>query len=253
MHANVDISRELQETRNLCDSVLLTQGHSGGGADGNFDTALDEIAAGILAKVIYSKNQIELWRKKYERFIFIMQLPENFNLEKALAKYPTTYSESMNTVLVQEMERFNRLLSKIRSTLKDTQKAIKGLILMSADLEAMALALTIGKVPAIWAKSSYPSLKPLGSYINDFLDRLRFLQKWFDEGKPATFWISGFYFTQAFLTGAMQNYARKFTIPIDQLAYDFSILNVDQKSRPPEDGAYVFGLFVDGARWDRAK
>lgn len=51
MHDNVDISKELQETRLLFSNILLTQGKGDAGAQGKTDDILFNIASDILTKV----------------------------------------------------------------------------------------------------------------------------------------------------------------------------------------------------------
>lgn len=135
-------------------------------------------------------------------------------------------------------------------------KAIKGEVPLSLELEEVSVSLFNNAVPEAWHKRAYPSLKPLASWVQDFFARLKFIQDWIDNGAPPIFWISGFYFTQSFLTGAKQNFARKYVIAIDTIDFDFEVLSDEAKydlTKPAEDGVYIQGLFVEGCRWDEKK
>jgi dynein heavy chain len=107
--------------------------------------------------------------------------------------------------------------------LHNVQKALKGEIVMSDELEKMAVSLFDNMVPAKWSDVGFLSQKPLASWIQDLNERVEFLKKWIEGGTPAVFWISGFFFPQAFLTGTLQNYARKHVIAIDELDFEFKI------------------------------
>lgn len=50
-----------------------------------------------------------------------------------------------------------------------------------------------------------------------------FFQTWLTVGPPESFWLSGFFFPQGFLTGVLQTHARKYALPIDQLMFDFNV------------------------------
>nr|CCC89561.1 unnamed protein product [Trypanosoma congolense IL3000] len=231
LHENADITKDERDARNLLDATLMTQPRDFS------DTT--------------SKLDPKATVKEMAHHVF-SRLPVPFDIEEVQRRHPIDYSQSMNTVLLQETIRYNRLLVIVRRTLVDVQDAISGKVVMSADLEEVFNAMYDGKVPEGWKRRSYPSLKPFGSYVNDLGDRLAFLQRWCDEGPPPTFWLSGFYFTQSFLTGVMQNYARKWKIPIDKLTWKFSVMKEETYTKPPEEGCFIYGLFLEGAGWDTA-
>ena len=183
-----------------------------------------------------------------------VQLCAAYDIEQISMLYPTDYHESMNTVLVQEAQRYNRLLIYMHSSLISVQKALKGLVVLSAELEAMGNDMFDQRVPAGWTSKSYPSLKPLGPWTKDLFQRLSFMQSWIDNGVPSSFWISGFFFPQGFLTAILQNFARKYQMPIDTVSFSFLLKDFsegkDESKRPKaEDGCYIYGLFLEGARW----
>jgi dynein heavy chain len=98
-------------------------------------------------------------------------------------------------------------------------------------------------------------MKPLSTWIYDFCDRQVFLMDWFTGGTPVVYWVSGFFFPQAFLTGALQNFARKYKIPIDIISMQLEVCDdvkdpANDVKEKPEEGVFIYGMFIEGFRWD---
>merc|ERR1711998_240319 len=159
---------------------------------------------------------------------------------------------SLAICLVQEMVKFNRLLNRMKSSLIDIKKAIRGMIVMSSDLDAMYTAFLNNQLPSIWEKVSFATLKTLGSWVRDLIFRTDFLRVWLLNGEPSSFPLPVFFFPQGFMTASLQTFARKHMESIDTLSFEFSVLreHPEEIQTGPEDGVYCFGLYLEGARFD---
>lgn len=169
----------------------------------------------------------------------------------------------MNSVLVQELERYNALVNLITSSLTELLKTLRGEQLASAATEQLFGPVLLGEVPERWLKVSYPSQRTLAGYIADLRRRLVTFESWVAEGAPTVFWLPAFYSPQSFLTALLQDHARRDQIEIDRLVFSFEFedqgpLDGDDGSskawrslytRPPSDGAFVTGLSLEGAAW----
>jgi dynein heavy chain len=237
LHDNAAITLQQKESNELMTTIVSIQPRTGGGGGGKSpDEIVGEFAVEVAEK-----------------------LPGTFNKADA---HPSTFAtiedgsvNSLGVFAEQEMVRFNRLITVMRSSLVELQKAIKGLVVMSPELEEMYGCFLFKRVPPQWENAAYPSLKPLGSWVDDLFLRLAVLDRWLKHGPPSCFWISGFFFPQGFMTGALQTHSRKTKIAIDTLAFRTEILPVgeDAVTEPPENGVYIYGLYLQGCRWSEDK
>jgi dynein heavy chain len=236
MHDNANISFMQQESDKLIGVVLSIQPRESGAAGGK---SSEDIVMEI------AKDQAE-------------RLPEILTDEAAHAT-TFTFSEesglmnSLGTCLTQEMGRFNFFLKKMKSTLSQLQKAVKGTIVMTAELDEMFSSFLNNQQPGLWEKVTYLSLKPLSSFFEDMILRVEFFREWIENGIPNAYWISSFFFPQGFLTAVLQSYSRSNTIPVDQLSFEFNMEDTEDPTEiegAPEEGIYLHGLFMDGCAWD---
>ncbi|CAL1172366.1 unnamed protein product, partial [Cladocopium goreaui] len=237
MHDNANISFMSQEAEKVLSVVLSIQPREAGGSGGK---SSEEMV-------------LELSADQESRLPDKL-ITDNAHADSFAMSEETGLMTSLGTCLSQEMSRFNRLLSQMTMTLKQLQKAVKGIIVMTGELDDMFNAELKNLVPGIWTKDGigYPCLKPLNSWFEDMILRFAFFRDWIEGGIPIAYWISSFYFPQGFLTSVLQGYSRKNLIPVDQLSFEFVMQDTADPQAlqgAPEEGIYIHGLFMDGAAW----
>lgn len=273
LHENAKITYGLSEAASVLRTIIDIQPRLGTGGGGS--TA--ESTAAALARRLADELPVPMLRTEAIRGALGVVSEDG--------KVDVGGLTSLQLVLLHEVDHFNHLLAVVATSLRDLQLAIKGVLVMSSELEKVFSSMLRGEVPSAWAKAAYPSLKPLASWHADLKARVAFIRAWLvAPGPPDRFVLPYFFYTQGFLTGVLQTHARKHKVPIDFLSFAYTLLDepspevVQAASEdvpespskkgtpaamaaeassgfvpapPPDDGVLVEGLFLTGARYNR--
>lgn len=228
-HPNASIASQIGNSLDLL-QTLLNLAPQSAGADGESpDTIVLKIAEGMTE-----------------------QIPDPWKIKTVISDLESRSDpDPLKTVLLQELDRYNKLIKMLKSSLAQLELGIQGLSVITPELEAVYDGMLSGRVPTMWA-FAYPSLKPLGSWTRDLILRIQHMDVWAQSELPKVFWLSAFTYPSGFLTALLQTCARKTGEAIDALGWEFNVIPQEEHgiSQHPKDGAYMKGVFLEGARWD---
>ncbi|KAJ3128700.1 hypothetical protein HK098_003691 [Nowakowskiella sp. JEL0407] len=229
MHPNAEIGVLTKRAETLFRTILEMQPRDTGGGS---TTSKDERVKAVLDEIIE-------------------KLPEPFNVAELIAKVEerTPYI----SVAIQEADRMVMLTNEIRRSLKELDLGLKGDLTITENMELLMNALFMNVVPASWEKLAYPSVQGLAGWYADLLQRIKELEQWVAEFQlPSVVWLPGLFNPQSFLTAIMQTTARKNEWPLDRMTLTVDVTKKarEEFSGAPREGAYIHGLFMEGARWD---
>merc|ERR1719271_1907102 len=103
-------------------------------------------------------------------------------------------------------------------------------------------------------KYSFPSTRPLASWLRNLKERFEQLSDWTNDplNIPKVADVSKFFNPQSFLTAIKQLCCQQQQLELNKLQVFTEVTKRDAKAvdAAARDGAFVSGLFLEGARWD---
>lgn len=148
--------------------------------------------------------------------------------------------------------------------------AIDGTTIMTPEIVDSINAVFDFRVPYKWqfdptgAEISWMT-PSLGGWIKGLTDRYHQLNNWISKERPQSFWLTGFFNPQGFLTAMKQEVARtkkEKGWALDEVIYDTDVTKdiipgddgrIDgfKLSNVPSEGVLIHGLYLEGAGWSK--
>mmetsp|Transcript_19127 Transcript_19127/g.41245 ORF Transcript_19127/g.41245 Transcript_19127/m.41245 type:complete len:558 (-) Transcript_19127:449-2122(-) len=157
-------------------------------------------------------------------------------------------------VLLQECEYMNILVGEMARSLGELQQGFRGELTMSEQMEQLMHSLCDEKIPPRWQKLAFPSTRPLASWLVNLKERVEQVLDWSADPLtlPKVTEISRLFNPQSFLTAIKQVSCQQQKHELNKLMVVTEVTKRDRSSieTHARDGAYVCGLFLEGARWD---
>merc|ERR1712194_335560 len=100
------------------------------------------------------------------------------------------------------------IIKLTKSTLEDLQLAIAGTIIMTSDLQDALNCIFDARVPPKWLSKSWLS-PTMGLWFGNLMNRSAELSSWLNQGRPKSYWLTGFFNPQGFLTAVQQEVTRR--------------------------------------------
>jgi len=156
---------------------------------------------------------------------------------------------------MQECDCMNGLVYEMVRGLSELQQGFKGELTMSEQMEQLADALYRETLPTWWIKLGFPSTRPLRSWLMNLKDRCSQLEEWINDplNIPKVVDVSKLFNPQSFLTAIKQLCCQTQNLELDRLHVFTEVTKrLDPKSVDTlaREGAFVTGMFLEGARWD---